>query len=53
MLNPGEFKLPKPPSYSNDKFTYYGYFIAGGVEETQAITIFQETQNIYQADDES
>lgn len=46
MLNPGDYRLPKPPSYSNDRFTYYGYFIAGSKEDTENITIFQENQNV-------
>ena len=46
MLNPGDYRLPKPPSYSNDTFTYYGYFIAGDKEETENISIFNEVHNI-------
>lgn len=46
MLNPGDYRLPQPPSYSNDKFTYFGYFIAGSKEETENISIFQEKNNI-------
>lgn len=49
MLNPGDYRLPQPPSYSNDKFTYYGYFIAGSKEDTESITIFQEENNYPEA----
>ena len=34
MLNPGDYRLPVKPSYSDDKLTYYGYFIAGSKEDT-------------------
>jgi hypothetical protein len=40
MLNPGDYRLPVKPSYSDDKLTYYGYFIAGSKEDTENITIF-------------
>lgn len=43
MLNPGDYRLPRPPSYSNDKYTYYGYFIAGSKDETENIMIFQDS----------
>ena len=46
MLNPGDYRLPLPPSHSNEKFTYYGYFIAGSKEETENISIFQEANNV-------
>ena len=52
MLNPGDYRLPKPPSYSNDTFTYYGYFIAGDKEETENISIFNEVHNIMEQSSE-
>ena len=46
MLNPGNYRLPLPPSHSDAKFTYYGYFIAGSKEDTEKITTFQEKNNV-------
>ena len=45
MINPGNYKLPYPPSYSTDKFTYYGYFIAGDADAVKNIAIFKEAEN--------
>ena len=51
MLNPGDYRLPVKPSYSDDKLTYYGYFIAGSKEDTENITIFQESKKVKESDD--
>ena len=51
MLNPGKYRLPQPPSYSNDYFAFFGYFIAGSKDETENITIFQEKNYIVEKGD--
>ena len=51
MLNPGDYYLPKPPSYSNDKFTYFGYFIAGDRSDTESIGIFKDKNNFLEETD--
>ena len=46
MLNPGNYRLPLPPSHSNEKFTYYGYFIADDKAATENIDIFKDDDNV-------
>lgn len=36
LLNPGNYKLPKPFS-GNTKYTYYGYFIADDMKDAAAV----------------
>jgi hypothetical protein len=41
MLNPGDYKLPRAPNYQTEKFTYYGYFIAGDQSDVEEISVFK------------
>jgi len=36
LLNPGNYKLPKPFS-KNNKYAYYGYIIADNLKDAQAV----------------
>jgi hypothetical protein len=48
LLNPGNYKLPKPFS-KNNKYTYYGYFIADDYKE--AVAVFEREYNNDQANE--
>jgi hypothetical protein len=39
LLNPGNYKLPKPFS-KNNKYKYYGYLIAG--DQQEALAVFEK-----------
>ena len=51
LLNPGNYKLPKPFSWHND-YDYYGYIIAPDLDD--ALAVFEEFQaSGQQADQDS